>query len=123
MRGLIAAKKREARAAIFTNSFYFKLGVALFFWAIWYKNFEIVMAIESLQSFDPFDILGVTSEATVREIKKAYRKLSLEMHPDKNPDNPLAVQEFIRLTKAYNVSDYQSMTYLIYNTLCFDCRF
>ena len=49
-------------------------------------------------------VLGVGNEATIRDIKKAYRKLSLEMHPDKNPDNPLAVQEFIRLTKAYNVS-------------------
>lgn len=29
--------------------------------------------------------------------------MSLEKHPDRNPDNPLAVQEFIRLTKAYNI--------------------
>ena len=57
-----------------------------------------------MQSFDPFEVLGVDNDATVRDIKKQYRKLSLEMHPDKNPDNPLAVQEFIRLTKAYNVS-------------------
>jgi len=39
----------------------------------------------------------------MRDIKKQYRRLSLEKHPDKNPDNPLAVQEFIRLTKAYNI--------------------
>ena len=101
---MLEVKKRQARAVVFNKAFYFKVMVAAFFWMLWYKNFEIVMAIESLQSFDPFDILGVTTEATVREIKKAYRKLSLEMHPDKNPDNPLAVQEFIRLTKAYNVS-------------------
>ena len=49
-------------------------------------------------------MLGVNNDASVRDIKKQFRKLSLEMHPDKNPDNPLAVQEFIRLTKAYNVS-------------------
>lgn len=61
------------------------------------------MSIEALQSFDPFTILDVPSDATMKEIKKQYRKLSLEKHPDKNPDNPLAVQEFIRLTKAYNV--------------------
>ena len=49
-------------------------------------------------------ILEVEADATPRDIKKAYRRLSLEKHPDRNPDNPLAVQEFIRLTKAYNVS-------------------
>ena len=48
-------------------------------------------------------ILQVPSDASVKDIKKQYRRMSLEMHPDKNPDNPLAVQEFIRLTKAYNI--------------------
>ena len=48
--------------------------------------------------------MGVANDATVRDIKKQYRRLSLTMHPDKNPDNPLAVQEFMRLTKAYKVS-------------------
>jgi len=32
-----------------------------------------------------------------------YRKLSLQKHPDKNPDDPLAVTEFIQITKAYAV--------------------
>lgn len=63
----------------------------------------MVQSIENLQSFDPFAILQVENEATIRDIKKSYRRLSLEMHPDKNPENPLAVQEFIRLTKAYNI--------------------
>lgn len=89
---------------MFTRAYYFKVMTAAFFWFLWYKNLMMVLSIEALQSFDPFSILGVSTDATVREIKKAYRKLSLEMHPDKNPDNPLAVQEFIRLTKAYNVS-------------------
>jgi translocation protein SEC63 len=91
--------------------------IAAFFWVLWYKNLQMVLAIEGLQSFDPFDILGVSTEATIKEIKKAYRRLSLEMHPDKNPDNPLAVQEFIRLTKAYNVSIHQSIT----NQTCNRC--
>ena len=60
--------------------------------------------MENIQSFDPFQILGVANDAEIRDIKKAYRTLSLKMHPDKNPDNPLAVQEFIKLTKAYSVS-------------------
>ena len=62
------------------------------------------MSLENIASFDPFAILGVGNDASIRDIKKAYRKLSLTMHPDKNPDNPLAVQEFIKLTKAYSVS-------------------
>lgn len=37
----------------------------------------------------------------MKVIKKAYRNLSLLKHPDKNPDDPLAVTEFIQITKAY----------------------
>ena len=101
---LISIKKRESRSAVYNKSFWIKVIIAAFFWLVWYKNFQMVMSIESLQSFDPFDILQVETDATMKEIKKSYRRLSLEKHPDKNPDNPLAVQEFIRLTKAYNVS-------------------
>jgi translocation protein SEC63 len=48
-----------------------------------------------LKSFDPFQILGVDPGAEASIIKKAYRKLSLEKHPDKNQDDPKAVNEFI----------------------------
>lgn len=42
-------------------------------------------------------------DATEREIRKQFKRLSLKKHPDKNPDDPLAAQDFIRLTKAYKV--------------------
>ena len=83
--------------------------VAAVFWYVWYLNANLVGQIESLQAFDPFQILDIPNDATIRDIKKQYRRLSLEKHPDKNPDNPLAVQEFIRLTKAYNVSAIHSL--------------
>lgn len=54
-------------------------------------------------SFDPYQILGIETDAEVSTIKRAYRKLSLSKHPDKNPDDPLAVTEFIQITKAYRV--------------------
>lgn len=54
-----------------------------------------------IKKFDPFDILEVAHGATQPEIKKAYRKLSLIWHPDKNPDDPLAASKFIQITKAY----------------------
>ena len=50
---------------------------------------------ETLGVFIPHEILGVASGATPAEVKRAYRKLSRAKHPDKNPDNPLAVNEFI----------------------------
>ena len=106
---MIKIKKNQARKQAFTGSFYFKLMVAAFLWYIWFLNAQVVNSLENLQSFDPFQILDIPNEASPRDIKKQYRKLSLSMHPDKNPDNPLAVQEFIRLTKAYNVSSFSSL--------------
>ncbi|PXF46689.1 Translocation protein SEC63-like [Gracilariopsis chorda] len=51
--------------------------------------------------FDPFQILGVSESATVKHIKRAYRRLSVIHHPDKNPGDPQAADRFIKITKAH----------------------
>jgi len=81
----------------------FRIFVGLFFTWLWWLNFDHVNSIEGLQSFDPYAIMDLPSDADEKAIKKQYRRMSLQLHPDKNPDNPLAVQEFIKLTKAYNI--------------------
>lgn len=49
-----------------------------------------------------YEVLGVKKGATKREIKKAYRQLSLKWHPDKNP-SPEAHEKFTEITNAYEV--------------------
>jgi translocation protein SEC63 len=56
-----------------------------------------------MKTFIPHEILGVDMDAPLSKVKKAYRKLSREKHPDKNPDDPDAVTEFIAITKAYTI--------------------
>lgn len=52
---------------------------------------------------DPYAILGVARTATEADIKKAYRKLAKELHPDRNKDNPKAAERFSQVTGAYDL--------------------
>lgn len=86
------------------KGFYVKVVLVVFFWFVWALTADQISKIKPLKSFDPFQILGIEPGAEIKDIKKAYRRLSLIKHPDKNPDDPLAVTEFIQITKAYTVS-------------------
>lgn len=52
---------------------------------------------------DYYEILGVPRKADTSEIKKAYRKLALQYHPDRNQDNPDAEEKFKEASEAYSV--------------------
>jgi len=52
---------------------------------------------------DYYEVLGVSKNATAKEIKKAYRKIALKYHPDKNPDNKQAEEQFKEAAEAYDV--------------------
>ncbi|PPQ80570.1 hypothetical protein CVT25_001604 [Psilocybe cyanescens] len=55
------------------------------------------------EDVNPYDLLGVKTEATEQEIRTAYRQRSLKVHPDRNPNNPDAARKFHELNQAYEL--------------------
>lgn len=52
---------------------------------------------------DPYQELGVARTASQGDIRKAFHKLAKELHPDRNPDNPVAEERFKRVTAAFDL--------------------
>ena len=66
------------------------------------KYYDIILQNqEKIKSFDPYEILEITPLSNKNDIKKAYKKLALLYHPDKNKDDINAKNKFMLINKAY----------------------
>src|SRR3954463_11175644 len=61
------------------------------------------MASGSTTPRDPYEVLGVQRTAGEADIKKAFRRLPRELHPDVNPDDPQAEEKFKEAAEAYEI--------------------
>ena len=61
------------------------------------------MATANVTKVDYYELLGVSRDANDQEIKTSYRKLAMQFHPDRNPDNPEAEAKFKECSEAYSV--------------------
>ena len=52
---------------------------------------------------DYYSTLGVARDASADDLKKAYRKLAMQYHPDRNPNNKVAEAKFKDLSEAYDI--------------------
>ncbi|CAD8187474.1 unnamed protein product [Paramecium octaurelia] len=103
-----ATAKKAIEIDIQRNLFYKKKGFywKLFFWVllmmIFINTYQQLPDPELMKGFDPYEVLGVKSYTPVDQIKKAYRQLAREYHPDKHPDETQKYSKlFDTITKAY----------------------
>ena len=63
----------------------------------------VLSALVCVSAEDYYKILGVSRTASPAQIKRAYRKLAVELHPDKNSGDPDATDKFASVNNAYEV--------------------
>jgi translocation protein SEC63 len=94
-------KKNAKGIKTLTQGFWINLGLTVLFTLIFVYLSTSIQAGGEVNSFDPFTILDVPTGSDIKTIKKAYKKMSLKWHPDKNPNNPAAEAKFMMVAKAY----------------------
>jgi molecular chaperone DnaJ len=61
------------------------------------------MATANVTKIDYYEVLSVSRDASDQELKTSYRKLAMQFHPDRNPDDPTAEEKFKECSEAYSV--------------------
>src|ERR1700730_14754433 len=61
------------------------------------------MATANVTKIDYYEVLSVSRDASDQELKTSYRKLAMQFHPDRNPDDPSAEEKFKECSEAYQV--------------------
>ncbi len=65
--------------------------------------FVCMVETKNMAKRDYYEVLGVNKDASEEDMKKAYRRLAMKWHPDRNPDNPKAEEHFKEAKEAYEV--------------------
>lgn len=84
------------------RGFLISLTINILIWLLIYYIVQSISEEEWLKDFDPYAVLEVTRSSTMSEIKRKYRKLSLQWHPDKNKDSN-AKKIYFLLNKAKDI--------------------
>ena len=101
--GRLKAYYSKVRSQNINSTFFFYLLIVGFLCYLTYLSYlQVDKNAGKLKGFNPFDILEIDPSSDERTIKKAYKKLALKYHPDKNPNNLQAKAKFILIAKAYD---------------------
>ncbi len=64
-------------------------------------NAGSLVAMEQDNQPNPYQVLGLSEDATFKQIKRAYRRLAFQWHPDRNPNNQEVAERFAEINNAY----------------------
>ena len=95
LRNLVQSKTKKQDVIFYIGCLCF----LILAFSICYK--KILETQSKIKGFDPYEILEIPQSATQKDIKKAYKKLAIKYHPDKNLNNIQAKAKFMLVTKAY----------------------